>query len=563
MTYLKKQMARRPKKYNIPKDTTLTWKEKAVIYTRVSSKSQMTDGNGLQSQQKLCEEWADNNNVEVVKVFSDGAKKWKYEEIVNRDWLSNMIDFLANANKNYTTIHFVLIDDMDRIIRDTQGRWEIKADIEKKWWAKIYSLKQNIEDSPEGKLVQNIVMATKQHQRESNARQVKDKQRARMLNGYRPLNAPAWYIHKPTRDQGKVLIQDENAPIIQEALLLFADGTLNSQSDILTFLISKWYRTRRGNQPDLDFIADLLTRERLLKYAWFIHYEPRDVSMVKGQHEKLFGIEIVAKILERLSPKPYYQKSSQSEIWQQLPLRWFLYDADSLIKYSGWPSTGKNKKNIFIYYSCRIPKENGKNKTINIANTKIHKEFEIYLQQFKIDEVSFVLLEEIMKTIWKKKSAVITALSDDLQDRIKEIENDIKKVMQLIRKTQSDKMIENYENEIITLEDEKAEILVKIGGKKKEDTIDIDELISNTKAILRNPSFIRELWDIQLQKLLLWVLFNGKIYYSKDLGFQTPEIPLIYTIKKELSEDNSVLVDPRRVELLTSSVQTRRSSQMS
>ena len=98
-----------------------------------------------------------------------------------------------------------------------------------------------------------------------------------------------------------------------------------------------------------------------------------------------------------------------------------------------------------------------------------------------------------MKTIWKKKSAVITALSDDLQDRIKEIENDIKKVMQLIRKTQSDKMIENYENEIITLEDEKAEILVKIGGKKKEDTIDIDELISNTKAILRNPSFIREL----------------------------------------------------------------------
>lgn len=536
-------MARRPKKYNIPKDTTLSWKEKAVIYTRVSSKSQMTDGNGLQSQQKLCEEWADNNNVEVVKVFSDGAKKWKYEEIVNRDWLSNMIDFLANANKNYTTIHFVLIDDMDRIIRDTQWRWEIKADIEKKWWAKIYSLKQNIEDSPEGKLVQNIVMATKQHQRESNARQVKDKQRARMLNGYRPLNAPAWYIHKPTRDQGKVLIQDENAPIIQEALLLFADDTLNSQSDILTFLISKWYRTRRGNQPDLDFIADLLTRERLLKYAWFIHYEPRDVSMVKGQHEKLFGIEIVAKILERLSPKPYYQKSSQSEIWQQLPLRWFLYDADSLIKYSGWPSTGKNKKNIFIYYSCRIPKENGKNKTINIANTKIHKEFEIYLQQFKIDEVSFVLLEEIMKTIWKKKSAVITALSDDLQDRIKEIENDIKKVMQLIRKTQSDKMIENYENEIITLEDEKAEILVKIGGKKNEDTIDIDELISNTKAILRNPSFIRELWDIQLQKLLLWVLFNGKIYYSKDLGFQTPEIPLIYTIKKELSEDNSVLVD--------------------
>lgn len=124
-------------------------------------------------------------------------------------------------------------------------------------------------------------------------------------------------------------------------------------------------------------------------------------------------------------------------------------------------------------------------------------------------------------------------------------------------------MIENYENEIICLEDEKTELLVKIGSSDKEDKVDIEELISNTKAILRNPSFVRELKDIPLQKMLIGILFNGKIYYSKDLGFQTPEIPLIYTIKKELSEDNSVLVDPRRVELLTSSVQTRRSSQMS
>ena len=554
-------MARRPKKYNIPKDKTLTGKEKAVIYTRVSSPSQMTEWDGLRWQERLCREWADNNDVEVVKVFSDWGKSGKYEAIEDRKGLSQMIEFLAEKNKVYTTIHFVLIDDMDRIIRDTQWWREIKAQIENKWGAKIYSLKQNLEDSPEGKLVQNIVMATKQHQRESNARQVKDKQRARMLNGYRPLNAPAWYTHKETRDQWKILIKDETAPIIQEALLWFAEGILPTQSHILDFLISKWYHTRRGNKPDLDFVADLLWRERLLRYAGFIHYEPRNISMVKGQHEKLFDIEIVAKILERLSPKPYYQKSSQTEIWEQLPLRGFLYDSYSGIKYSGWPSQGK--KNRYMYYSCRIPKEQWGKKTINIMNTKIHEEFEVYLQLFKVDETTFILFEETMKTLWKKKNAITDALSADLTDRVKEIDDDCKKIMQLIRKSQSGKMIENYENEIIALEDEKTELLMKIGWQQKEETINIDDLISNTKAILRNPSFIRDLWNIQLQKMLIWILFNGKIYYDKDIGFQTPEIPLIYAIKKELSEDNSVLVDPRGVEPLTSSVQTRRSSQMS
>jgi len=64
-------MARRKKEYNIPKDTSLTGKERGVIYTRVSSMNQVNTGNGLESQEKLCSEWAKNNNVEVVKVFSD------------------------------------------------------------------------------------------------------------------------------------------------------------------------------------------------------------------------------------------------------------------------------------------------------------------------------------------------------------------------------------------------------------------------------------------------------------------------------------------------------------
>lgn len=389
-----------------------------------------------------------------------------------------------------------------------------------------------------------FTMATKQYQREANARQVKDKQRARMLNGFRPLNPPAGYIHKKSKQWGKELVRDTCAPIIREWLLHFADGTLATQTDLLNFLLSKWFCTRRGNKPDLDFIADLLERERLLKYAWFIHYEPREISMVPAQHEKFFDIDVVSRILDRLQRKPYYQKCSQSEIGEKMPLRWFLYDATTSLKYGGWPSTGKNKKITYIYYSCKIPQGNGKNKTINILHDRLHAEFEKHLKQFQIDETTFVLFEYIMKETWAKKNEVFISLASDLQDRVKEIEDDIKKIMQLIRKSQSEKMIENYENEIISLEDEKTELLIKIGCSDKHEWIDIDELIANTKAILRNPSFIRGLWDVHLQKLLLGVLFNGKIYYDKDTGFQTPEIPLVYSIKKDLSEDKSVLVIP-------------------
>lgn len=80
----------------------------------------------------------------------------------------------------------------------------------------------------------------------------------------------------------------------------------------------------------------------------------------------------------------------------------------------------------------------------------------------------------------------------------------------------------------IELKEERITIELKIEKSKEDDFIDIDELITNTKTILKNPSFIRELWNIQLQKMLIWLLFNNKIFYDKKSGFQTPEMPLIY-----------------------------------
>jgi hypothetical protein len=41
-----------------------------------------------------------------------------------------MIDYLADVNKKFTNVEYVLVDDVDRIIRDVQGRRDIKARIE-------------------------------------------------------------------------------------------------------------------------------------------------------------------------------------------------------------------------------------------------------------------------------------------------------------------------------------------------------------------------------------------------------------------------------------------------
>lgn len=96
-----------------------------------------------------------------------------------------MIEFLKRENRSYTKISRVIIDDIDRIIRDVAGWRDIKNRIEKLGGAKIFSLKQDLNDTPEGKMLQSITMSVKQYERENNARRTRDRQRGRLLDGYR------------------------------------------------------------------------------------------------------------------------------------------------------------------------------------------------------------------------------------------------------------------------------------------------------------------------------------------------------------------------------------------
>ena len=165
----------------IEKSITPVKGDNVLIYTRVSSAKQMAEWNWLKWQETACKERTDRYGVNVVKVFSDGWVSGKY---VSREGLDTMIEYLKEVNKTYTKVPFVIIDDIDRIIRDVQWRWEIKAKIEDLWWAKLFSLKQKIEDTPEGKMLQSITMSVKQYERENNARRTKDRQRQRLLWGY-------------------------------------------------------------------------------------------------------------------------------------------------------------------------------------------------------------------------------------------------------------------------------------------------------------------------------------------------------------------------------------------
>ena len=76
-----------------------------VIYTRVSSLKQVTEGSGLDSQYSACFTHANENKITVLESFQDAAYSGK---TTDRPGLEEMIDFIKKRDGNT----FVIFDDI-------------------------------------------------------------------------------------------------------------------------------------------------------------------------------------------------------------------------------------------------------------------------------------------------------------------------------------------------------------------------------------------------------------------------------------------------------------------
>ena len=184
--------------------------KKAIIYCRVSSKKQAKEGNGLESQEAMCRDYADRKGYHVVSVFSDDLTG----KTANRGGLKEMLAFLRASKSEI----IVLIDDLNRLARSLRTHYAIR-DAVAKAGGKLESPKRVYADDPDDDLLEIMEAAFASEHRRKNAEQAKDRMKGRMLNGFWVFHAPLGYRYEKSPTGGSVLVRVEPvASIIGEAL---------------------------------------------------------------------------------------------------------------------------------------------------------------------------------------------------------------------------------------------------------------------------------------------------------------------------------------------------------
>lgn len=93
----------------------------AVLYTRVSDRSQTDGASGLDSQETRGREYAASLGIPVVRVFSDESISGK---LLDRPDIQDMLKFLRRCPHGVRRV--VIIDDISRLARDVRVFFDLR-----------------------------------------------------------------------------------------------------------------------------------------------------------------------------------------------------------------------------------------------------------------------------------------------------------------------------------------------------------------------------------------------------------------------------------------------------
>ena len=519
---------------------------KALIYTRVSSKQQVDEGNGLRGQEKICRDYArDILGIEVEKVFQD---KWVSWWIFDRKGMKELLDYL---NKNKKKNFILIIDDLNRFSRDVWVHHLLRNEFRKRN-IEISCPNFKFEETPEWTLMENINVSVSQYEREKNRQRVISRQKARVSEGFWCHHLPVWLKYSTNKKWWKrVLFDETNCYKIKEALEKFSNDELKSVHDFIRFLDWKWVKICPVKKWKV-YRSDLA--HRMLKnilYAWYVEMPCWDIPRTKWQHKALISLETHEKILRKLWEIKTQSKlirnieSSENKInrSEEFPLRWFLYCEKTKYRLSWWWSKWRRQR--FPYYT--FPKQSPMSwKSVN--RDVLHNEIEWIIERVKPNDNLIEAFEETLNIAIEKVNKNEMNIISDLRKEIRNIEEQIENYIEKLWSTKSESLTKNYEKKVEELEKEKNKILREIDKAKN---ITVWTPLKEKMNLVRNSLSIWKSADLENKRKLIKNIFPEWIPINKKKQVWTLTFSQIYQAFEVWKTSKNDMVGLRKLSIFS------------
>ena len=490
-----------------------------VIYCRVSSAEQI-DGTSLESQERLCKEYALKHDIIVDKehIF---IEKGESAKTANRTEFQKV---LAICCSKKSKIDYFIVYKIDRFARN-QNDHAITTTMLKKYGTSLRSVTEPINDSTTGKMMEGIISVFAEFDNNVRTERSRNGMTERLKQGVWVWQCPLGYERLHPKDN--ITPDGVISPFIVMCFEEWVKGKYTFQS-LADYINAKGFKSRQGNKATPQQV------EKILKNKIYC-------GVMKGM-----GFEYDGKYIPLVSKELFYKcqpdyktesrRRSHNAKNPLFPLRSITICSHCTQPITGSTSTGNKQKKYSYYHHHKqtcpkarfITKKDFENLFVEHLDKIVPKEE--YLQLFKA----------VIMDIWKSNYVAFNEENDKIRLEIKDLVKRIENIFNCYeRGIYSDSEFIERKNK---LNKEISEKESHIHDNRIEE-FDMDEALEYCFNFIRNASTIwKQIKDKpELVNSFQKLIFKEKIPFE-DAGFGNSKLSSIYKIEKEFDEDKSSLV---------------------
>ncbi len=505
----------------------------ALIYCRVSSEKQRTEGNGLESQEQRCQTYARSKGYLVESVFKDSFTGGG--DFMNRPAMNELIHYLDKyPYKQYV----VIFDDLKRFARDTIFHLKLRSAFKARG-ATPECLNFTFDDSPEGMFVETVLAASGELEKNQNKRQVIQKQRARLEGGYWPfVSPPGYYMKQKDPLHGTILEYKDEATLslIREGLEGFAHGRFQNQLDVKKFLEQNTYCGRK--HVALTSVKNLLTN---ILYAGYIEFPKWEVTRREAHHKGIISLETYEQIQDKLNGKA--KVLSRKDMREDFPLRGCVVCSDCSKPYTASWAKGRNGKHPYYHCSTKGCIAYGK----SIRKSVLEDAYQNVLKELAPKSITLELVKTRAMAIWDKKVKELEITKSTLQKTIGTNDERISSLAKMASVAKTQSIVSVYEKEIEKLVKENEEVQQKL-TKMNRNLPDFGTAFDKVAGFIKSPYTTWENGDMKTKHTISNMVFHSKPSYDRKNGFGTADYAVVIKLFEQFATNNSKNVRPHGFE---------------
>lgn len=483
----------------------------AVIYARYSSHNQTEQS--IEGQLRINHEFAKREGYTIVGEYIDRAISGTSAD--GRPEFQRMIE--ASKKRQFDV---VIVYKLDRFARNRYDSVVYKHKL-KQNNVRVISATESISDNPEGMILEAVLEASAEYFSKELSQKVKRGMLESAIKGNSTGGQmPLGY----TVEEKKMVIQEEEARIVRFVFEQYAEGV--GKKEIADMLNDKGLRTRRGKEFSVHNFQDMMRNKKYIGLSSFAGVEYTDTYPPILSEDLFFKVQ---KRLDRMARAPGTKKAKEE----------YLLFGKAFCGMCGSPMVGESGRSrngtTHHYYNCAKRK---KHHTCKKKNEK--KDF---LEWYVVEQtLEYVLtpwrMEEIAEgVVAQYEKEFNSGELKSMEKRLNQIGNEADRIFQLIFKTDNEKLVKRYEEQVIALDAQKADLEIDVAKLKIATQI----RYSKDDIMVWLQSFCTgEILERDFQKKIIDLFINAVYVYDE-------KVVIYYNIRggKQVSFiDNSEALSP-------------------